>query len=308
MNETANGRTGEPANLPAGENSPHRRIAHSPALFIVATPIGNLEDITLRALRILKEVDLILCEDKRVTIKLLNKYKIKTKLISFHKFNESKLLSEVIGSLKSGKSIALVSDAGTPLISDPGSSLVKTVIENNIKVISIPGPSSLTAAISLCPFNIKEFLYIGFLPDEKSKRIKTISKLHDRINNVLLFIAPHDLNKYLNEICDVYPHANVFFVRELTKIYEESWSGKIKDLILITKEKKFKGEMVLILNFDSESNENNVISDKNLLKDMEDLITLGISLKETSKTLSAKHNLSSKYLYDLYVKNKRSSS
>ena len=275
------------------------------SLNIVSTPIGNLEDITIRAIRILNEVDFILCEDKRVTIKLLNKYKIKTKLISFHKFNESTLLDEVVNSLKSGKNIALVSDAGTPLISDPGGSLIKAATENNIKVVSIPGASSLTAAFSLCPYKTDEFLYLGFLPKEKGKRTKIILKLCDRAKNILLFIAPHDLNKYLNEISGVYPEVNVFYAREITKIYEENWSGKIKDLILITKEKKIKGEIVLILNFDSSPKQNNSISNESLLQEINDLITSGISLKEASKNVSKKYDLSGKYLYDLYIKNKK---
>ena len=138
-------------------------------LYVVATPIGNLEDITLRALRVLKEVDYILCEDKRITSKLLNKYAIKSTLIKYHKFNEQKESENILSLLNSGKKIALVSDAGTPLISDPGESLIYEALKNRIKVSPIPGPSSLTSALSLCPFASLEFLFIGFLPHKKSK-------------------------------------------------------------------------------------------------------------------------------------------
>src|SRR3990167_2262652 len=143
-------------------------------LYIVATPIGNLEDITLRALRILKEVDFILCEDKRVTTKLLNKYEIKSNLISLHKYNEQKLINHVLSILQAGKNAAIVSDAGTPLISDPGLSLISSLQENDIKVVSIPGPSALTGALSICPLKTNEFLFAGFLPESKTERKKLI--------------------------------------------------------------------------------------------------------------------------------------
>lgn len=218
------------------------------ALYIVSTPIGNLEDITLRALRILKEVNFILCEDKRISVRLLNKYEIKTKLIPFHKFNEESILTQVISLLKSGNNIALVSDAGTPLISDPGSRLISFLRDENIKVVSIPGPSALTSALSLVPFKLNEFLFVGFLPGKKSKRKKIIQSLKSKAEIVVLFIAPHDFLKYLYEIYDSYRNIDVFYARELTKIYEDSWYGKIKDLIELQEKKKLRGEIVLILN------------------------------------------------------------
>ena len=271
---------------------------------MVATPIGNLEDITLRAIRILKEANFILCEDKRVTSRLLNKYQIKSKLIAFHKFNESKLIEDILSLLSAGKNIAMVSDAGTPLISDPGSSLVSKLYEKNVNVIPVPGPSSLTTALSICPFKTDEFLFLGFLPDKSSKRKEIISSLSKRSKLVVLFIAPHDLSKYLKEINEFYPSLVISYVRELTKIYEESWVGNIKELLNISEKKKIKGEIVLFLHFGEQSKkiENNHSNNIQIISQMKDYIAKGYSLKETSKYFSQEFNLSSKKLYDMYIK------
>jgi 16S rRNA (cytidine1402-2'-O)-methyltransferase len=273
------------------------------SLYIVSTPIGNLEDITLRALRILKEVNLILCEDKRVTIKLLNKYEIKTKLISYHKFNERSQTEEVIKELKNGTNIALVSDAGTPIISDPGFELVKEVRENNIKVIAIPGPCALTSAISVSGKVKNDFLFIGFLSDEKNKRTEKLKSLKDRSESVLLYVGPHDLKKYLKEISDIYPDIEIFICRELTKIYEEFISGKIKDIIEKLKDKEVKGEVVLGLIFNQEAGLTE-ITDKEVLDSINKLTNKGLSLKEIAKILSNEYNLSGNKIYNLYIKNK----
>lgn len=281
----------------------HLSPLSSGTLYIVATPIGNLEDITLRALRILKEVDFILCEDKRVTVKLLNKYQIKTKLISFHKFNESKNINYILSVLYQGKNIALLSDAGTPLISDPGSSLLSTLSKGNIKTISIPGPSALSSALSLCPFGLSDFLFVGFLPPKKMERDKLLRSLNQRSKNIVLFIAPHDIENYLQEIYDLYPEINVFYARELTKIYEETWSGEIKDLIFQLNKKKLKGEIVLILNFEEDSQSQH-LDEKRILKEISQRISKGYSLKETTKALAKELDLSSNKLYEIYVKNK----
>lgn len=220
-------------------------------LFVIATPIGNLEDITLRALRILKEVDFILCEDKRITSRLLNKYEIKTRLISYHRFNENKSLDLILNYLKSSKNVALVSDAGTPLISDPGYNLIRTARESNIKIIVIPGPSALTSALSIFPLRKSEFLFLGFLPHKPSKRKKLLLSFSNRSKVIVLFVAPHDFKKYISEIYEIYPSVNVFYARELTKIFEESWYGNIKNLVNLASEKQVKGEIVLILDFEA---------------------------------------------------------
>ena len=274
-------------------------------LYIVSTPIGNLEDITLRALRILKEVDSILCEDKRVTLKLLNKYNIKTKLTTYQKFNENKVLDEVLLALKTGNNVALVSDAGTPLISDPGLLLIRTVAASDIKIVTVPGPSSLISAVSLCPYSLDEFLFVGFLPQEKNKRIKLIKNLSSRSKNIVIFIAPHDIKKYTSEIYECYSEADVFYGRELTKIYEECYSGKIRDLVLTLEKRSLKGEIVLILNFESGNSKKKQPSENEFLTKIEKLINSGKSLKETSKVLAGEYDVSSKYLYDLFLKAKK---
>lgn len=268
-------------------------------LYVIATPIGNLEDITLRAIRTLKEVDFILCEDKRVTVKLLNRYQIKTNLMTLHKFNESKSQEQILTYLQSGKNLALVSDAGTPLVSDPGLKLISFLRINNIKIVPIPGPSALTSALSICPLPVDKFLFVGFLPDEKLKRWEMISTLSSKSKNIILFIAPHDLNKYLKEIYSLYSDAEVFFARELTKVYEESWFGKIKDLIDKVENKKIKGEIVLFLSF---NDKNLMVSDSELIRRLKSLIKSGQSLKAASKLLSKEFNLSSKKLYDMYLR------
>ncbi len=281
--------------------------SESGTLYVVSTPIGNLEDITLRALRILKEVDFILCEDTRVTSKLLNKYEIKTKLISFHKFNESKKSEYVLDLLTEGKNLALVSDAGTPLILDPGCDLVLSARSKGIKIVAIPGPSSLTCALSLCSYKTNDFLFLGFLPEQKSNRGKIISSLKQRASLVILFIAPHDLKKYLGEIFSVYPNLDVFYARELTKMFEECWYGKLSELVEIVNNKTLKGEIVLGLKFGIDkgglSQSENVDFDL-VIKEMKSLINEGYSLKEASKSFADKLGLSKKLLYDKYLKSK----
>lgn len=272
--------------------------------YVVSTPIGNLEDITLRALRVLKEVDCILCEDKRVTAKLLNKYQIKTKLISFHRFNEASRANKILSIIKNGQNVALVSDAGTPLLSDPGLSLISVFYKSNINIVSVPGPSALTAALSLCPYKLDEFLFVGFLPDSKNERKKLIESLNKRAKAVIIFLAPHDFNKYLNEIFNLYPSIDVFYAREITKMYEEHWSGKLKDLLEMSNKKKIRGEIVLCLDFHSvvENGKNHKLNNEELVDLLKSYISKGYSLKQASKNLAKEFNLSSKVLYDLYIK------
>ncbi len=272
------------------------------SLYVIATPIGNLEDITLRAIRILKEVDFILCEDKRITQKLLNKYEIKTKLISFHKFNEKEEAERIIDYLNGGKDIALVSDAGSPLISDPGADLISTAYKNGIKVISIPGACALISALSICPIKFNEFTFFGFLPEKVSKRNDLISSFSKNCSVAVLYIAPHDLKKYIKEIYDKYPTINIFHTRELTKIYEESWHGKIKDFLNLTEKRVFKGEMVLVLDFQEIRSNKTRKPDNDIIDEMKKYISKGTSLKEASKLCAKEYDLSSNDLYKMYLK------
>lgn len=275
------------------------------SLYVVATPIGNLEDVTLRALRVLKEVDFILSEDTRTTLKLLNKYQIKKKLIPFHKFNENEILAKILSLLMTDKNLALVSDSGTPLVSDPGSSLISILISKGIKVIPIPGPSALTCALSICPFKLDEFLFIGFLPNQRSKRIKLLKSFENKSKLVVLFIAPHDLHKYAEEIYDLYPRLEIFLARELTKYYEEVWSGSIDDFINKIKNLKVKGETVLCLKFSSNSTQNsNGKLTLIVLNKLSHYLNKGFSLKQASKILSKELNIPSKKLYDFYIKSR----
>ena len=201
-------------------------------LYIVATPIGNLEDISLRALRVLREVDLILCEDTRVTKKLLDRYQIKKPLLSYHQHSKLQKLDYIISLLKEGKNLALVSDSGTPGVSDPGNKLVEKVVEvlsDQVKIVPIPGPSALTCAASVSGFSMDKFLFFGFLP-KKKKRKEILREIVQSKYPVIFYESPYRILKTLNELketmsSDQRAMKNIVVVRELTKKFETIYRG-----------------------------------------------------------------------------------
>lgn len=212
-------------------------------LYIVATPIGNLEDITLRALRILKEVDLIACEDTRNTKILLNHYEIKKDLISFHEHSKLIKINKIIDLIKGGNSVAVVTDAGTPGISDPGGLLVSEAIKEGIEVIDIPGPSALTALLSISGIYLDEFAFYGFLPTKKGRQTK-LKKIADEKRPVVLYESPHRIKKLMDEILEFVGDKEIIVGRELTKKFEEVYRGKVSE---VKDEIKEKGEFVVII-------------------------------------------------------------
>lgn len=216
-------------------------------LYIVSTPIGNREDITLRALRILKEVDLIAAEDTRHTSLLLRHFGIQTPLTSYFEGNELKKKEFILSKLKQGHQIALVSDAGTPGISDPGFRLIRTAIENQISIVPIPGPSAVITALSVSGLPTDSFLFKGFLP-HKSKKRKDFLKQLDEVKATLIFYeSPHRLAESLRDILDVLGDREMVLTRELTKIYEEVLRGKVSEITNQIGEKKLKGEITLVI-------------------------------------------------------------
>ncbi len=219
-------------------------------LYVVATPIGNLNDITLRALEILKNVSFIACEDTRQTIKLLNHFEIKKKLVAYHKFNENERSKYIIQKLIEGEDVALVSDAGTPCVSDPGYILVKEARENNIDVYGVPGASAAITSLSISGLNTKEFSFIGFLPVDNTKFNQEIEKLkNSEINTFIIYESPKRLVKLIGKLKDIFSESLVFIASDLTKIHERSFYGEIKEVYNLIKDdpKIEKGEYVIIL-------------------------------------------------------------
>jgi 16S rRNA (cytidine1402-2'-O)-methyltransferase len=222
-------------------------------LYIVATPIGNLEDISLRALRILKEVDLILCEDTRVTKKLLDRYQIKKPLLSYHQHSRLKKVDYIISLLKEGKNLALVSDSGTPGVSDPGNKLVKEIVDklgDKVKIVPIPGPSALTCAASVSGFPMDKFLFLGFLP-KKRKRKEILKEILESKYPVIFYESPYRIIKTLNELyleAKTYNlEPKIIVCRELTKKFETIYRGKIDEVIEKIEKSSVKGEFVVIV-------------------------------------------------------------
>lgn len=263
-------------------------------LYLVATPIGNLEDITLRALKVLKEVDLIVCEDTRISIKLLNHYGIKKKLLSNFKGNEKKRVSQIVNFLKEGKNVALISDAGTPLLSDPGSILLRKVFEEKIRVIPVPGPSALTAAISVCPFETKSFLFYGFFPKKESEKKKLFEDLN-RIDCVFIFFeTPLRIKETIKVLNESFKNREIFIAREMTKVFEEF---KVNPSL---EEIEEKGEYVLILSAKREKKEE--VDNERLLKKYDDLLKKGLSHSEAVKKLSKDFKIPKNILYNSLLK------
>ncbi|HYF81451.1 MAG TPA: 16S rRNA (cytidine(1402)-2'-O)-methyltransferase [Clostridia bacterium] len=216
-------------------------------LYLCATPIGNLEDITLRCIRILGEVDIIAAEDTRHTIRLLNHFEIRKPLISYHEHNKYEKGSEIVELLKSGKNIALVSDAGMPAISDPGEELVRLCIDSDIDIIPIPGPSASLTALIVSGLSTVRFCFEGFLSSNKKERRERLQKLSNETRTIILYEAPHRLLDTLSEIKEQLGERRISVSREITKKFEETVRADISEVISIFKERTIKGEFVLII-------------------------------------------------------------
>ena len=271
---------------------------HKIGLYLVSTPLGNLKDITLRAIEVLKESYLILCEDTRVSKNLMNKYQIKSKLISNHKFNEKKNLNKIIEYLKSGEIISLISDAGTPSISDPGSILVKECITNGIKIFPIPGPSAVTAAVSISGFSDK-FLFYGFFPEKKKFLISELERLSEIDNTLVFFVSPKKINKIIPEIKKNFADRKIVFCREITKFYEEYVRKDVDHLELFEKEPK--GELTVVISEKlriKNNSEKLSESDKNLIKKM----IKKFAIKEITNLIGENRSISKKEIYNYCLK------
>ena len=272
-------------------------------LYIVSTPIGNLEDITLRALEVLRKSDYILCEDTRVSKKLFTKYKIKSKLISNHKFNEKKNLRKIIDILKSEKIVSLISDAGTPTLSDPGNILINECINNKINLISIPGPSAVTAAFSVSGFSEKFYFY-GFFPENKSEikqNFEILSKLED---SIIFFISAKKFNRSLNVIKKYFFDREILICKEITKYYEEYFRFKVNELD--QKNITLKGEITLVLSEKKiENKTSNNLSESDKIK-IGKLIKK-LSIKEIVDLIKDGKNIPKKEIYNycLKIKNEK---
>lgn len=255
-------------------------------LYICPTPIGNLEDITLRALRILKEVDIIACEDTRVTKKLLNRYEISTPLVSYHKFSEKEKSAYIVELLNQGKNIALVSDAGTPLISDPGAELLK----HDINVVPLPGASAVLTALSATPRSGNTFVFIGFLPKTKKDFLLKYSDI-----DIVAFESPNRLAKTLNELSQLLGDRTATVARELTKIYEEVKTDNIKNLAEYYTKNPPKGEVVLIIHgVENKKPEQSEITEKIKLLKAE-----GYSVNDISRIISILYGYPKNEVYGL---------
>jgi 16S rRNA (cytidine1402-2'-O)-methyltransferase len=216
-------------------------------LYLVATPIGNLEDITLRALRVLKEADLIACEDTRETMKLLAHFDIQKRLVSYHEHNEITRAAEIVIDLEQGAKVALVSDAGTPVVSDPGHHLVSLCLRHGIQVVPVPGASAFVAALAASGMPIEEFAFIGFLPSKQTERRKSLRELSGEQRTLVLYEAPHRLLDTLEDALEILGNRQVVVAREVTKLYEEFMRGRIEALLEALRRKAPRGEITLLI-------------------------------------------------------------
>ena len=267
-------------------------------LYIVSTPIGNLKDITLRAVEILKQSEFILCEDTRISKNLLNKYEVKSKLISNHKFNEKKNILKIIEYLKSGKMISLISDAGTPSISDPGSVLVNECVKNNIKIFPIPGPSAVATAVSISGFS-DQFFFYGFLPEKKQQIANEFKRLSEFNSTLVFFVSPKKVNKIIPQIKEYFIERKIVFCREITKLYEEFIRVNVDDLELFQKEPK--GEITVVIS----EKKNQKIGSKNLSESDINIINKMINkftIKEITHLICQNSNVSKKIVYNYCLK------
>ena len=268
------------------------------ALYVIATPIGNAQDITLRALNKLNTLDFIACEDTRVTSKLCNIHKIKCKgrLLSYHEHNSSRMIPRIITRLKEGKNIGLTTDAGTPLISDPGYKLVLTAIKNDIDVKSIPGPSALTAAISISGISSDQFFFAGFLPKKSKQKKEKILSFGNLEAAIVLFESSNRLIPLLKEINNILGNRKISLLKEITKAYEKTEYGYIENILEKIKSKNLKGEFVLII--EKAEKEIYNYTEKDIKKFLKERISK-IGISKASKEIAKKTMKKSDYIYKI---------
>jgi len=265
-------------------------------LYLVPTPIGNLNDITLRAIETLRKSDVILCEDTRISKNLLSKYEINTKLISNHKFNEKKNLSKIIGILKKGSVVSMISDAGTPNISDPGNLLVKECIKNEIEIIPLPGPSAVTTALSASGF-LDKFFFYGFFPEKNNEILKILETTKKIDSSIIFFVSAKKINKIIPYIKKEFSGRKILICREMSKLYEEFIRLDVDELKLF--EKNLKGELTVVIS--EKLNKKNSLelseSDKRTIKNMINRL----SIKEITNLIHQNNPVSKKIIYKYCV-------
>ena len=267
-------------------------------LYLVATPIGNLEDITHRAINILSKSELILCEDTRVSKKLLDKYGIQSKLISNHKFNEKKNLTKIIQLLKSDAIISLISDAGTPAVSDPGSILVRECVDNNINVIPVPGPSAVSTAVSISGFSDR-FYFHGFLADKLTALNKELNILSNFDFSIVFFVSAKKINKIIPHLKNFFSDRKIVICREISKFYEEYIRLDINELK--TFDKELKGELTVIISEKKKINKSSLKLSESDKKNIKKMINK-LSTKEIVNLFSHDNKFSKKEIYNYCLK------
>ena len=270
-------------------------------LYIVSTPIGNLSDISFRAVDTLKNVDLVLAEDTRNTMKLFHEFQIDTKLTSYHEHNKYDKVDDLIIEILNGKNVALVSDAGTPLISDPGDVLIEKAINNNIDLIPVPGVTALITALTISGLNTKEFIFLGFLSDEKKERIKKLNENKLETKTLIFYISPHKFKKHMEDIIEVLGEdRKAALTRELTKIHEEVMRDTLHNIYEKYKN-EIKGEIVLIVSGvsyeDKQNLETNIFDNLTLKEHLDMYIKMGLSEKEAMKKVASDRNINKREVY-----------
>lgn len=267
----------------------------TPTVYLIPTPIGNLEDITLRAINILKEVDVIFSEDTRVTGLLLNHLNIKKKLIANHEFNEQENNDKLLKYLRENNNVGIVTDRGTPVISDPGYGLVRTAIDNGYNVVALPGPTALIPALITSGLNPSPFLFYGFLNSKDGKRIKELEELKKEKATLIFYESPHRIQKTLENIRDILGNRKVSIAREISKMHEEITRGYIDDVI-----KSFnnvKGEFVIIVEGNNKSVDYTQVS---IIEHVNSYIKVGLSVNDSIKMVAKDRNINKKEVYDHY--------
>ncbi|MEN8906312.1 MAG: 16S rRNA (cytidine(1402)-2'-O)-methyltransferase [Clostridiales bacterium] len=272
-------------------------------LYVVATPIGNLEDITIRAIEILKNIDIIAAEDTRHTLKLLNHYLIKKPIFSYHEHNKYKVDNKFINLLKEGKKIALVTDAGTPGISDPGEDIIKKAIDNGIAVVPLPGPTALITALVISGLKTDKFIFEGFLPTKKSERKKIFEDLSKERRTIIIYESPHSLRNTLNDILKFLGNRKISISREITKLHEEVIRAEIEYVIDNIEKFKIKGEFVIVIEGSKIKKDENIKFNILRIEDhYEEYIKLGYDKKIALKKVADDRNVSRKEIYNIIFK------